>query len=194
MSVFFLVLFSMRKLTHQEIVARQVENSRLPRVPLTIVLDNVRSLHNVGSIFRTADGIGVEKLWLCGITGYPPQGDIAKTALGAEESVDWEYEKEILKVIRQKKIEGYEIVILEQAEGAVPYENYCPQRPVCLVVGNEVGGVSESVIPLCDHTIEIKMLGVKNSLNVAVAFGIAGFHLRNSFYHFPAEKSLTIEK
>jgi 23S rRNA (guanosine2251-2'-O)-methyltransferase len=169
----------MRKLTHEEIVTRQVTRSRTARIPLTVILDNIRSLHNVGSIFRTADGIGVEKIWLCGITGYPPKGDIAKTALGAEESVPWEFEANVLKAVTLMKAAGYEIVMLEQVEGAMSYEKYSPQRPVCLVIGNEVEGVSDVVVPLCDHAIEIDMLGVKNSLNVAVAFGVAAFHLRN---------------
>jgi 23S rRNA (guanosine2251-2'-O)-methyltransferase len=168
----------MRKLTHEEIVARQVKYSRQPRIPLTIVLDNIRSLHNVGSVFRTADGIGVEKLWLCGITGYPPKGDISKTALGAEESVPWEFETNVLKPVELMKAADYEIVILEQVEGAISYEKYSPTRPVCLVIGNEVEGVSDEVIARCDQTIEIPMLGVKNSLNVAVACGVVGFYLR----------------
>jgi tRNA G18 (ribose-2'-O)-methylase SpoU len=168
----------MRKLSHEEIVQRQVRKSREPRVPLVVVLDNIRSLHNVGSIFRTADGIGVEKVWLCGITGYPPKGDIAKTALGAEESVPWEFESNVLKAVKVMKERGYEIVMLEQAEGAMNYETYSPKHPVCLVIGNEVEGVSDDVVLLCDHSIEIPMLGVKNSLNVAVAFGVAGFYLR----------------
>ena len=176
-----------RKLTHQEIVERQVAQSRSVRVALTVVLDNIRSLNNVGSIFRTADGLGVEKLWLCGITGYPPQGEIAKTALGAEESVDWAYGADVVKVVELMKQMGYEIVMLEQAEGAVDLEDFSPTRPVCLVIGNEVDGVSDSVVPLCDRAIEINMLGVKNSLNVAVAFGVAAFSLRNKMAAFRRE-------
>jgi tRNA G18 (ribose-2'-O)-methylase SpoU len=184
----------MRKLTHEEIVARQVVRSRAPRIPLTVILDNIRSLHNVGSIFRTADGIGVEKIWLCGITGYPPKGDIAKTALGAEESVPWEFEANVLKPVRLMKAAGYEIVMLEQVEGAVSFETFSPQHPVCLVIGNEVEGVSDEVVPLCDHVIEIDMLGVKNSLNVAVAFGVVGFQLRNKLGSLRRRNSLHTQK
>ena len=165
----------MRKISHDEIVGRQVERSRSPRVPLVIVLDNIRSLLNVGAIFRAADGMGVEKLMLCGITGYPPQGGIAKTALGAEESVPWEYHQDTAAVVKTLKQKGFEIVSLEQAHGAVDFEVYVPKGPVCLIVGNEVDGVSESVMALCDSSVEISMSGIKNSLNVAVAFGVAGF-------------------
>ncbi|MBF0122277.1 MAG: RNA methyltransferase [Candidatus Omnitrophica bacterium] len=168
----------MRKLSHEEIVSRQVNQSRTIRVPIVVVLDNIRSLHNVGAIFRTADGIGIEKIFLCGITGYPPQSDIAKTALGAEESVVWEYRQDVIEVVKELKLKGFQIVVLEQAEGAVSYEDFEPQGPVALVVGNEVDGVNEGAISLCDQTIEIVMRGIKNSLNVAVAFGVVGFCFR----------------
>ncbi|MBF0486142.1 MAG: RNA methyltransferase [Candidatus Omnitrophica bacterium] len=168
----------MRKLTHEEIIARQVQKTREPRIPLVVVLDNIRSLYNVGAIFRTADGIGVSKLWLCGITGYPPQGDIAKTALGAEDSVPWEYSKDVVSVVRRLKQEKYKIVLLEQMEESVPYERFLPDGPVALVVGNEVEGVCDEVCALADKALEIGMLGVKNSLNVAIAFGVVAFDLR----------------
>lgn len=171
----------MKKLTHTQIVDRQVLRSQDPRVPVSVVLDNIRSLHNVGAIFRTADGAGIEKLWLCGITGYPPQGDIAKTALGAEESVVWEYARDVLEVVRRHKAQGFQIVLLEQAEGSVAYDEFFPDKPVCLVVGNEVGGIMEELAELADTAIEIPMAGVKNSLNVAVAFGVAVFHLNRVF-------------
>ena len=164
-----------RKLSHQEIMARQVSGSRSPRVPMVVVLDNIRSLLNVGAIFRAADGMGVEKLMLCGITGYPPQGGIAKTALGAEESVPWEYHQDAAAVVMALKDNGFEIVLLEQTHEALSLEMYVPKGPVCLVVGNEVDGVSEGLLPLADAAVEIPMTGIKNSLNVAVAFGVAGF-------------------
>jgi len=171
----------MRKLTHAQIVDRQVARSRHPRIPVSVVLDNIRSLHNVGAIFRTADGAGVEKLWLCGITGHPPQGEIAKTALGAEESVPWEYARDIVEVVRQHKARGYQIVLLEQVDTSVPYDAFIPGGPVCLVVGNEVEGVMDELEQLADVAVEIPMAGVKNSLNVAVAFGIVAFHLTHAF-------------
>jgi 23S rRNA (guanosine2251-2'-O)-methyltransferase len=143
-------------------------------------LNNIRSLYNVGSVFRTADGIGIEKLWLCGITGYPPQSGIAKTALGAEENVPWEYRKEILPLLRELKAKGYQIVLLEQIEGSVSHDKFVPKTPVCLVVGNEISGISDDLTSMCDRAVEIDMAGIKNSLNVAVAFGIIGYHIRSN--------------
>jgi len=167
-----------RKLTHEEIVTRQVKRADHPKLPLCVVLNNIRSLHNVGTIFRTADGAGVEKIWLCGITGYPPQGGIAKTALGAQDHVLWEYREDILGLIKELKNKGYQIVLLEQMQGSFLHDAFKPKSPVCLVVGNEVDGISEELQSLSDAAIEIEMDGIKNSLNVAVAFGIAVFQLR----------------
>ena len=169
----------MRKLTHEEIVSRQVKKADSPRLPLCVVLNNIRSLHNVGTIFRTADGAGVEKLWLCGITGYPPQGGIAKTALGAESHVPWEYRENVLAIIKELKEKGYQIVLLEQMHGSVRHDVFKPKAPVCLVIGNEVEGIAESLQSLSDAAVEIEMNGIKNSLNVAVAFGIAVYQLRS---------------
>lgn len=168
----------MRKLDHAEIVERQVKKADQARLPFCVVLNSIRSLYNVGTIFRTADGIGVEKLWLCGITGYPPQSGIAKTALGAEENVPWEYRKDILTLLRELKAKGYQIVLLEQMSGSVAHEEFNPSAPVCLVVGNEVSGISDELVTLCDQAVEIAMDGIKNSLNVGVAFGIIGYHIR----------------
>src|SRR5208283_4124304 len=112
----------MRKLTHEEIVSRQVKRANLERLPLCVVLNNIRSLHNVGTIFRTADGAGVEKIWLCGITGYPPQGGIAKTALGAQDHVIWEYREDVVALLKELKTTGYKIVLLEQMQGSVPHD------------------------------------------------------------------------
>jgi len=168
-----------RKLSHEEIISRQVKRSDSPRLPLCVVLNNIRSLHNVGTIFRTADGAGVEKIWLCGITGYPPQGGIAKTALGAEDHVAWEYREDVLGLIKELKDAGYQIVLLEQMHGSIAHDVFRPKSPVCLVVGNEIDGVTETLQSLSDAAIEIEMDGIKNSLNVAVAFGIAVFQLRN---------------
>jgi tRNA G18 (ribose-2'-O)-methylase SpoU len=169
----------MRKLTHQEILKRQEFWACRPRLPMTVVLDNIRSLHNVGSIFRSADGIGVEKLWLCGITGFPPQSQISKTALGAETRVPWEHHRHIEEIIHALRARNYQIVFLEQMDSSVEYQLFTPEPPVCLVMGNEIEGISESVAPLADAAVEIRMGGVKNSLNVSVAFGIVGYHFRN---------------
>lgn len=168
----------MRKLTHQEIIHRQKQRSAGKRLPFIVVLNNIRSLYNVGSIFRTADGVGVEKIWLCGITGYPPSGQIAKTALGAEKKVPWEYEKDVIKVIKTLKRKKYEIVLLEQIDQSILYEDFRPTSPVGLVIGNEIEGVSHQIVSFCDKAVEIEMVGLKNSLNVAVAFGVAAYHIR----------------
>lgn len=175
----------MRKLTHQEIVSRQVKKSEIRKLSLCVVLNNIRSLHNVGTIFRTADGAGVEKIWLCGITGYPPQGGIAKTALGAENHVPWEYREDVLGLLKELKEAGYQIVILEQMQGSVSHDTFKAKFPLCLVVGNEVDGIAESLPSLCDVAIEIEMDGIKNSLNVAVALGIAVYHIRSQFRNRP---------
>ena len=169
----------MRKLSHEEIVSRQVKKADKPKLPLSVVLNNIRSLHNVGTIFRTADGAGVEKIWLCGITGYPPQGGIAKTALGAEAHVAWEYREDVLGLIKELKREGCQIVLLEQMQGSTGHDEFTPGPHVCLVVGNEVDGIADELQSLSDAAIEIEMDGIKNSLNVAVAFGIAVYQLRS---------------
>jgi len=169
----------MRKLTHEEVVGRQKEKLNKPRLPFVVVLNNIRSLYNVGSIFRTSDGAGVQKIWICGITGHPPNNQIAKTALGAQDYVPWEYREDILTVLKELKAQNYRIVLLEQTQESCSYEIFDPKSPVCLVVGNEVEGISENVLPFCDTSIEIPMAGSKNSLNVAVAFGIIAYHFRN---------------
>jgi 23S rRNA (guanosine2251-2'-O)-methyltransferase len=171
----------MRKLTHEEIVTRQVKRLDTQRLPVAVVLNNIRSLHNVGTIFRTADGAGVEKIWLCGITGYPPQGGIAKTALGAQDHVPWEYREDVLGLLKEFKADGRQIVLLEQMHGSVSHDHFEPEFPLCLVVGNEVSGVADGLQSLCDAAIEIEMDGIKNSLNVAVAFGVAVYQLRSRF-------------
>ena len=183
----FLLLSSivMKKLTHQQIVDRQVVRRQSPFIPLTVVLDNIRSLHNVGAIFRTADGVGVEKVWLCGVTGFPPQAQITKTALGAEQRVPWRQDRDTVSVLRDLKSAGYEIVLLEQTDQSVDYQDFVPSGPVCLVVGNETQGISPELVAFCDAAVEIPMAGIKNSLNVAVAFGVAAYHIREQLGAVP---------
>ena len=168
----------MRKLIHEEVVNRQKDRNQQPRLPFVVVLNNIRSLYNVGSIFRTADGAGVEKIWLCGITGCPPNSRISKTALGAQENVPWEYREDIRALLKELKAARHEIVLLEQTDESAPYELFQPTSPVCLVIGNEIEGVGQNILTLCGRAIEIDMAGIKNSLNVAVAFGIAAYHIR----------------
>ncbi|MDR4505338.1 MAG: RNA methyltransferase [Candidatus Scalindua sp.] len=171
----------MRKLTDNEILVRQrTKYAERQSVPLVVILNHIRSLYNVGSIFRTADGVGVEKLWLCGITGTPgsSRSVISKTALGAEKVVNWSYAWDAVSVARLYKAHGYEIVLLEQINSARSYHLYQPGRPVCLVLGNEVEGVSDEFLKLCDVPVEIEMSGLKNSLNVSVAFGIVAYDIK----------------
>ncbi len=145
----------------------------IERLPLAAVLDDIRSLWNVGSIFRSADGCGVRKLWLAGITGAPPRAEITKTALGAEEQVAWDYRADVLEAIEQARADGYEAVIIEAGDTAASLDDFrWPERP-CLVLGNEATGVSPLVLDACEHRVSIPMCGVKESFNVAVAFGIA---------------------
>lgn len=167
----------MRKFSHEELLKRR-EYGDSRRFPFCAVLYNIRSLYNVGSLFRTADGAGLEKLWLCGITGIPPSGKISKTALGAEQSIPWEYSPDARQCLARLKAEGWQIVLLEQTPQSLPYEEFHPKTPVCLVVGNEITGVGDDLLPLCDQAIEIPMSGLKISLNAAVAFGIAAYHIR----------------
>ena len=168
----------MRKLTHEEIVDRQKESTGQPRLNFHIVLNSVRSLYNVGSIFRTSDAVGVGKIWICGITGHPPSTMISKTALGAENQVPWEYRSDIEGLLKELKAQGFQLVLLEQMESSVSYDQFKPESSVCLIVGNEVEGVSSQITSLCDVAIEIEMVGLKNSLNVSVAFGVVAYHFR----------------
>jgi tRNA G18 (ribose-2'-O)-methylase SpoU len=150
-----------------------------------IVLDNIRSNHNVGSIFRTADALGVSKIYLCGTTPKPldrferPVGEIAKTALGAEKSIPWEYSKTTSGVIKKLKKSGVEIIAIEQSKNSVDYKKVKIKNNVAFVLGNEVDGVNKNILKLCDIVAEIPMKGGKESLNVSVACGVALFRILN---------------
>jgi tRNA G18 (ribose-2'-O)-methylase SpoU len=169
----------MRKLTADEIRARNGREEG-GRLPLAVILNNVRSLYNVGSIFRTADAVGVEKIWLCGITGAPPKLKISKTALGAENTVPWEHRSDAAQIIRELKARNYQIVLVEQIEESVPYDAFPWQVPVCLVLGNENTGISEELLELADGAVDLEMTGIKHSLNVTVAFGVVAYHVRKT--------------
>ena len=165
----------MRKLSMEELNRLTVADFKNTRkFPLTLVLDNVRSLHNVGAAFRTADAFAVEKIWLCGITGRPPQREITKTALGSTESVTWEYAPTTAEALGQLKAAGYVLVAVEQTTGSVPLPDFVvqPGRPYALIMGNEVFGVDDDVLALCDAAVEIPQFGTKHSLNVSVAAGV----------------------
>ena len=144
------------------------------KFPLVLVLDNVRSLHNVGALFRTADAFAIEKIWLCGITGRPPQREITKTALGATEAVAWEYAPTTTAAVQQLRAAGYAVVAVEQTTDSQSLSAFQPEagRPYALVVGNEVFGVEDEVLALCDAAVEIPQFGTKHSLNVSVAAGV----------------------
>jgi len=150
------------------------------RLPFVVLVDNVRSLWNVGSIFRTADACGASKVVLTGISGCPPRPEISKTALGAEESVAWDYRADGRRALGELAADGYTAVALESTRRAVPlFDAAWPER-VCLVVGNEVAGVSGALLEACPLHVEIPMRGAKSSLNVAVAFGVAGFRIASA--------------
>lgn len=150
-----------------------------PKMPLIVVLDSIRSKNNVGAVFRNSDAFRIEKLYLCGFTPAPPDRDISKTSLGAEETVEWQHEKEIIPLIARLKADGYQILSLEQTLGSVALPAYHTEsrRKYVLVLGNEVGGVDQQVIDLSDAVLEIPQFGTKHSLNVSVAAGIAMYSL-----------------
>jgi tRNA G18 (ribose-2'-O)-methylase SpoU len=170
----------MRKLSNAELNRKSVTDFRAaPKSPFILVLDNVRSLNNVGSVFRTADAFIVEAIWLCGITATPPHREIHKTALGATESVAWRYFTTTAEAVRELRDKGYVIVSVEQAEGSVSLDNYTPEagKKYALVFGHEIKGVSEEVVELSDACIEIPQYGTKHSFNVAVSAGIVLWEL-----------------
>src|SRR3989339_161564 len=182
----------MKKLSHEEISQKRSTLETLHKVkklPVYVVLNSIRSNYNVGSIFRTSDGAMIEKLYLCGYTPHPPnpalptgKKEILKTALGSTESVKWEYAKDPKEIILKLKNEGIKICALEMTDKSIPYHEVKKEDfPLCVVVGNEITGVSQELIDLCDFSIEIPQYGIKQSLNVAVAYGVTIFELRNVF-------------
>jgi len=184
----------MRKLANEELGRLDIQGFReSEKRPIVVILDNVRSLNNIGSIFRSSDAFRISRLILCGISTPPPHRDIHKTALGAENSVDWQYFEHTTDAVRELKNQGYRIVALEQTEGSIPLNEFQPFQPLqplqpvqpvqpiqpiqpiqplALIFGNEIHGVSQEVIDLCDAAVEIPQFGTKHSLNVAVSVGI----------------------
>ncbi len=151
------------------------------RMPVSVLLDNVRSLYNVGAFFRTADAAGIEKLYLCGITGRPPKRAITKTALGAEETVPWEHTWEPLEAVERMRDLGYEIAAVETSVHAVDLFDWKPRFPVCLLFGHEVEGIRPELAACCDTHVRIPMLGSKHSLNVATAGGVVIYELLRKY-------------
>ncbi len=175
----------MKKLTHDEISENRstLENlHNVKKLPVYVVLNSIRSNYNVGSIFRTSDGAQVEKLFLCGYTPHPPKKEILKTALGSTESVAWEYVKDPKEILLKLKSQGVKICALELTDSSKNYYEISEKDfPLCLLVGNEITGVSQELLDMCDFSVEIPQYGIKQSLNVAVAYGIAIFELRKIF-------------
>lgn len=170
-----------RKLLNIElgrVSARQYKE--LPESGVVVVLDNIRSAHNVGSAFRTADSFKVDKIWLCGICAVPPSAEIHKSALGAEDSVEWGHSADTMEAVRRLKEDGYRIVSVEQTVGSVMLDSFAPQKgeKYALVFGNEVAGVSQDVVDASDFSLEIPQYGTKHSLNVSVSVGVILWHFR----------------
>ena len=164
-----------RKLFNHELGRLSAEEFKeAKKSPLVVVLDNIRSQHNIGSAFRTADSFRVEKIYLCGICATPPTAEIHKSALGAEFSVDWEYYKETIDVVKRLKDEGFTIISVEQAENSTMLDSFqLPEnQKIALIYGNEVKGVEQSVVDASDICLEIPQYGTKHSLNVSVSIGI----------------------
>lgn len=174
---------------------RKLENSELERLdvegfkeaeksPIIIILDNVRSLNNIGSVFRTADAFLVQKIYLCGITATPPHKDIRKTALGATESVDWEYRKDTLALVEELKSNHIKVISVEQAENAIMLNEFQvdTDKTVALIFGNEVKGVSQEVVSASDAVLEIPQLGTKHSLNISVSAGVVVWDIWSKLY------------
>ena len=176
----FIYLCSMRKISNEELNRPDLETFKSqPKIPITLVLDNIRSMHNVGSAFRTADAFAIEAIVLCGITAQPPHREIHKTALGATESVHWRYEKEVTTACEQLKSEGYQLWAVEQADESTMLERFSVAEGTkyALVFGNEVFGVSDEAVALADGCIEIPQFGTKHSLNVSVSTGVVLWEL-----------------
>ncbi len=165
----------MRKLKLDELNRASVaEFKEQQKLPVAVVLDSVRSMHNIGSIFRTSDGFAVEQICLCGITAQPPHREIEKTALGATQSVNWTYHEDAVAVVKQLRADGYQIIAVEQAENSVMLNEFIPNKGIkyALIFGNEVNGVGDEVMQIIDTCIEIPQFGTKHSFNIVVSAGI----------------------
>lgn len=177
---------TMRKLLNEELDRLEVlEFKKATKIPIVIVLDNVRSMNNIGSVFRTADAFLIEAIYLCGITATPPHKDIHKTALGATESVDWKYFENTEEAVSLLRSEGYRILGIEQTEESIMLREYMPKPNVKygMIFGHEVRGVQQSIIDLCDDTIEIPQFGTKHSLNISVCAGVVLWEIFHKLKH-----------
>ena len=172
----------MRKLKNSELERLTNEQFKvIEKTPLIVILDNIRSLNNIGSVFRTSDAFLIEKIYLCGITAQPPHKDIHKTALGSTDSVDWEYVEETVDLVNKLKKENIEIAAIEQADKAVLLSDFIPVqgKKLAVIFGNEVKGVQQNVVTAADYCIEIPQFGTKHSLNISVSCGVVLWDLFN---------------
>ena len=170
----------MRKLENSELDRKSIEDfKQSEKTPIILVLDDIRSLHNIGSVFRTADAFLIEKIYLCGITATPPNKEIHKTALGATETVTWEHCESVIEVVERLKKDNVTTIAIEQVESAVFLDDFKveKEKKYALVFGNEVYGVSQEAVAICDGCIEIPQLGTKHSLNISVSAGIVVWDL-----------------
>jgi 23S rRNA (guanosine2251-2'-O)-methyltransferase len=176
----------MRKLNNEELSRLTVDGfKQADKMPIVVVLDQIRSCNNIGSVFRTSDALLVEKICLCGITATPPDKEIHKTALGAENSVAWSYFQTTQEAVEELKKDGYTIIAIEQVEGSIALNEFTPgpHEKLALIFGNEVKGVQQEVVNSCDKTIEIPQFGTKHSFNIAVSAGIVLWDLVNKIKH-----------
>ena len=165
----------MRKLANDELVRLNVESfKKAKKTPLIIILDNIRSLNNIGSVFRTADAFLIKKIYLCGITAKPPHKDIRKTALGSTDSVDWQYSENTIDIVKELKSKKIKVIAIEQAENATMLNNFAvkTEQEYAIVFGNEIKGVTQEVVSESDEVIEIPQFGTKHSLNISVSTGL----------------------
>jgi len=174
-------------MAHRDSV-RSYEGLNFPAVAL---LDNIRSMYNVGALFRAADGVGLQKLCLCGITAYPPKKAITKTALGAEEAVAWQHDWDVVKVAKQLRLDGFELAAIEATGQSIDLFDWQPKFPLCVAFGNEVEGLNPELLQLADTHVRIPMLGRKTSLNVATAAGIVLYELLRKYQVLSREPTLS---
>ena len=173
--IMFCLFLRMRKLKNSELKRKTISEFKLAKKnPIIIILDNIRSMNNIGSIFRSADAFLVKKIYLCGITAKPPNKDIQKTALGATDSVNWEYSESIIETVNTLKKNGIDVIAVEQVRGSLTLNNFQPEKnkSYALIFGNEVKGVSQEVLDLVQDSIEIPQFGTKHSINISVSVGI----------------------
>ena len=180
----------MRKLAMDELNRKSVNEFRQSeKTPVVVVLDNIRSMHNVGSVFRTSDAFLIRAVYLCGYTPQPPHRDIHKTALGATETVDWQYFATTAEAVQSLKSDGYSVYAVEQTEGSIPLQEFAlpDAGQLAVVFGNEVSGVGEEALRLCDGSVEIPQWGMKHSLNISIAAGIVLWELVRERMGLPNE-------